>query len=79
MLAALGKVALGDLEMQARRGDIELDHVAVLNQVLAEQVPPTAASGAAHRQHHRAVGGAAHPRIGDADHVGDALLQDLGR
>ena len=29
-------------------------------------------------QHDRPVGGAAHPCVGDADHVGDALAQDLG-
>jgi hypothetical protein len=30
-------------------------------------------------QHHGAVGGAAHARVADAHHVGDALAQHLGR
>ena len=39
--------------------------------------PPAAASGA-DVQNHRSVGGAAHARIGNADHIGDAFTQQFG-
>ena len=39
--------------------------------------PPTAASGQT-CEHHRAVGRAAHARVGDAHHVGDARFSSFG-
>ena len=54
---------------------IELDPVAVAHR---RQRAAGARLGR-HVQHHGAVGGAAHARIGDAHHVGHALRQQLGR
>ena len=61
--------------MQAAFRDVEFDHIPVLNQ-------RQCAAGSGFRggvQDDGAVGRAAHPRIRNADHIGDALLQHLRR
>ena len=59
--------------MQRRPAHVERDHVAVL-----DQRQRAAGRGLGrHVQNDRAVRGAAHARVGDADHVGDALAQKL--
>jgi DNA-binding FadR family transcriptional regulator len=63
------------VQVQLAVRHVELDDVAVLHQ------RQRAAGRGLGRgvQHHGAVGGAAHARVADADHVGDALAQHLGR
>jgi hypothetical protein len=63
------------VQVQPAAGHVQRDQVTVLHQ------RQRAAGGGLGRgvQHHGAVGGAAHARVADADHVGDALLQHLGR
>ena len=58
-----------------RAGDVELDHVAVAHQ----RQRPAGGRFGRDVQHDGAVGGAAHARVGDAHHVGDALAQQLRR
>src|SRR6185369_703277 len=62
--APLLQLTLADEQLQAALGDVELDLVAVLDQ------RERAACGrlGRHVQHHRAVGRAAHPGIGDPNH-----------
>src|SRR5439155_14229661 len=64
-----------NLQRQFSLRDVELDLVAVFNQ--SERAAPGRLG--ADVQHHGAVRGAAHARVRDAHHVGDALLQELGR
>ena len=72
---ALGELFIADVQVQAALGHVELDQVAVLHQ----RERPAGRGLGRGVQHHGAVGGAAHARVADAHHVGDALLQHLGR
>src|SRR6185312_13954659 len=71
--AAARELVIRNVEMQASRIDIELDHVAGFD----ERERPACGGFGRRVQHDGAVRGARHPRIGDANHVADALLQDL--
>src|SRR5438105_6525525 len=60
--AAARQLGLGHVEMQLSLLDVELDHVAVLNQ----RQRSARRRLRRHMQHDRAIGGAAHARIGHA-------------
>jgi hypothetical protein len=72
--AAARQLGVVHVQVQLARGHVERDQVAVLHQ------RQRAAGGGLGRgvQHHGAVGGAAHARVADAHHVGDALRSTLG-
>src|SRR5690606_8394007 len=66
---------LGQVEMQAARRHVHLDHVAVPH----DGERPANGGFGRRMQDHSAVCRTRHARIGDADHVGDALPEHLGR
>src|SRR5687768_16346387 len=69
--SALLELPLIDMQLKKAFCDVELDGVAVLHQ--REQ--PARCRLRAYVQDHGAVRGAAHARVRDAYHVGDALLE----
>ena len=69
------QLLVGHPQRQPPRRDVELDDVAVPD----ERQRPADERLRRDVQHARAVAGAAHPRVGDAHHVADALLQQLLR